>query len=144
MRLLYKHEITDSEITVGSGMLIRTDRDFTKKSKESVNLDPSSKKDKDDQEQARKDNALLLTNYHVLNQLNEDTEGDDLRNKVEKILLVEPMTDGLFEQDGYAFRKDVEQKELIYYDYKCDLALLRVNFADISGILSCRTGVVKT
>ena len=142
MRLLYKRD--NSEITVGSGMLIRTDRDFSKKSKESVNLDPTSEEDKDDQEQARKDNALLLTNYHVLNQLNEDTEGDDLRNKVEKILLVEPMTDGLFEKNGHAFRKDVEQKELIYYDYKCDLALLRVNFADISGILSGRTEVVKS
>ena len=140
MRLLYKRGI--SEITVGSGMLIRTKRDFSKKSKES--LVPETEKDKEDKEQARKDNAFLLTNYHVLHQLNEDTGGSDLRKSAEENLLVEPMTDGLFEKDGKAFRKDVDKKELIYHDFKCDLALLRVNFADISGILSGRNEVVKS
>ena len=142
MRLLYKLPNSEITKTVGSGMLIKTDRDFSKKSKEAFNLDPNSEKDKEDQEQARKDNALLLTNYHVLHQLNKDTEGDDLRKSAEETLLVEPMTGGLFEKDGKAFRKDVEEKELIYYDFKCDLALLRVNFADVSGILSGRNEVL--
>lgn len=138
MRLLYKRG--NSEITVGSGMLIRTERDFSKKSKESVV--PETAKDKEDQEQARKDNALLLTNYHVLHQLNEDTRGDDLRKSAEEKLLVEPMTDGLFEKDGHAFKKNGDM-EVIYLDPECDLALLRVDFGDISGIMSGRNEVVN-
>ena len=136
MRLFYKRGYSEINVTVGSGILIKTDRDFSKKSKDSVNLDPNSEKDNEDQEQARKHNALLLTNYHVLHQLIQYTGGYDLRESAKEMLLVEPITGGLFE-------KDVEVKELIHYDFKCDLALLRVNFADISGIMSGRNKVVK-
>jgi len=133
-----------SEKAVGSGMLIRTKRDFSKKSGKSFGELPETEEDKAEKEQQKKDVAFLLTNYHVIHQLNKGIDnGKDLRTNVENHMLVEPMTSGLFEEDGKSFRKDGDKKELIYYDWKCDLALLRVNFYDIGGILSNRNEVVN-
>ena len=133
MKISWKNS-TDSqhqnEQVIGSGLLIRPKQLFLKKSALDITDSPGlqSEQDKLDQEFRKKDLAFLLTNYHVIDELKKTTANVLNKEKtfddcVENHLVVQPMTQGLLSRKS--FTMSGANPELIYYDWKCDLALIR-------------------
>ena len=119
-----------NEQVIGSGLLIRPKQLFLKKSALDITDSPDlqSEQDKLDQEFRKKDLAFLLTNYHVIDELKKTTASALSKEKtfddcVENHLVVEPMIESLLSRKS--FKMSGANPELIYYDWKCDLALIR-------------------